>query len=398
MSLWLTMAAQAGGLAVSAGGTVAPGLMEHPGVAVRLGPVFSEALQLELEGGIYPGGDLLSRGNLQITSKRTSRIRPTFSSGGGLLISDTIAPLAHLGPGLTVGLSEHLALHADARYLLKLGAGTIAEQSAGELTVGLTWRRMRVPSPEPATELEIAVTPKASLVAHPEHARVWIPPPESAWLAVADFGRVGLRIEPGVRLRVAADGYLPTEITYAPGMSVVLVEAPAQGTLVIVGSLDDTLMLNNRPLEVDSDGVAVISTEVGRVLLTVSGGGRELEYRPMISNGHVTWLRIPPPVPALITFDLDSSTVSGDDIVRLRRLSAGLGDYHLTLQGAHSPEGGGEHNLELAQQRAVAVATILRSAGVPEERIHFREPAIPHPDIPLHKQRYVMIEAIGAAP
>ena len=398
MILLLTMAAQAGGLVTSAGGAATLGSQEGPGLEVRFGRVFSETLQVELEGGVYPGGVLLSRGNLQITSARASVVRPTFGGGGGLLISDTIVPLAHIGPGLTVGLSERLALHADARYLLKLGAGTMAEQSAGELTVGLTWRWLRAEPPELVPAAEVAVTPVVSLRVQPPHARVWMPPPENAWLSVSDFERVGLRVEPGVRLRVAADGYLPTEITYEPDMSVVLVEAPAQGTLVVVSSLGDTLMLNNHALSVDADGVAVISTEAGRVHLTVSGGGREVEYRPMISNGHVTWLRVRPPTPTRITFELDSSTVSEEDIVRLQGLAAGLGDYSLILQGAHSPEGAGEHNLELAQQRAESVASILLSAGVPEERLQYQEPADTHTDVPLHKQRYVMIEPTGATP
>ena len=83
MILLLTMAAQAGGLAVSVGGAATLGLLEHPGVEVRLGPVFSETFLAELEGGIYPGGVSLARGNVQLTSARASVVRPTFGGGGG---------------------------------------------------------------------------------------------------------------------------------------------------------------------------------------------------------------------------------------------------------------------------------------------------------------------------
>lgn len=158
------------------------------------------------------------------------------------------------------------------------------------------------------------------------------------------------------------------------------------------------MRLGKRKVSVDEDGVAVISAEIGRVQLSVSGGGRELNYRTMVSNGHATWLRVTPPIPTQITFGSNSSIVLAEDVAGLRDLARELGDYHLTLQGAYSPEGAVEHNLQLAQQRAESVAEILRGEGVPEERLHFLDPAVPHEDDPLHKQRYVLVEPTGAAP
>jgi hypothetical protein len=399
MILLLFSLAQAAGVTVGAGGAAGLGAAPLVGAELRVGPVLSETLQAELEGAVFPGGVLQPRLNLQVTGARQTRLRPTVSGGGGVRIGDELTALVHVGPGLSLDLSEHLYLHSDARYLLLLGPERIVERSGAELTLGLSWRWQKAAPEVVAVEpTPPEAEPLAELTVSPPDARIWLPHPECAWLSVSDFERVGLRIEPGLTLRVSADGYLPREITYSPGMSIELERAPAQGTLIVVGTPGDTVTIGERLVSVEEDGVAVISASVGRVALSVLGGGRQVEHQAMISNGHVTWLRVIPPVPLEVTFEMGSSALLPEDITRLQEIVPMLGSYSLTIEGAYSPEGRLEHNIWLANQRTQAVAEILIRAGVPEDRLLLLPPVSPTEDDPHHKQRYVMIVPIGVAP
>ena len=53
-----------------------------------------------------------------------------------------------------------------------------------------------------------------------------------------------------------------------------------------------------------------------------------------------------------------------------------LGDWRFRVEGSASPEGDRDHNLELANQRAVAVRQLLLGAGLSPEQVELGPPVV----------------------
>jgi K(+)-stimulated pyrophosphate-energized sodium pump len=85
------------------------------------------------------------------------------------------------------------------------------------------------------------------------------------------------------------------------------------------------------------------------------------------------------PEKVVLFFETAESALPGDTPVQAAKLVAwvmGAPDRKVSISGFHDSTGDAAQNAELAKNRAVAVADVLKSAGVPEDRLVLQKPAL----------------------
>lgn len=235
-----------------------------------------------------------------------------------------------------------------------------------------------------------------------------------AWGGAVDLA-IGLRTRPdrrtrstrggdlGTPLQVFAPGYLPATVIADPEdpPEIPLVEAPAQGTLLLVTWPGDRVTVQDRPLADPAtarDGVVQATLPEGPATVRVEGGGRSANLETAIVSGHATWLRAPTPPPVRILFPLRSATLPPDVAATLEPLVDLRGDWRYEIIGSASAEGDAALNLSLARMRAQGVLEWLLARQVPPEVLSPRILEVPEADLPPEMQRACVLVPLPASP
>jgi K(+)-stimulated pyrophosphate-energized sodium pump len=85
------------------------------------------------------------------------------------------------------------------------------------------------------------------------------------------------------------------------------------------------------------------------------------------------------PEKVVLFFETAESALPGDTSAQVAKLAAwvmGAPERKVSISGFHDSTGDAAQNAELAKNRAVAVADVLKSAGVPEDRLVLQKPAL----------------------
>jgi K(+)-stimulated pyrophosphate-energized sodium pump len=85
------------------------------------------------------------------------------------------------------------------------------------------------------------------------------------------------------------------------------------------------------------------------------------------------------PEKVVLFFDTAESALPGDTPAQVAKLAAWVmaaPERKVSISGFHDSTGDAVQNAELAKNRAVAVAEVLKSAGVPEDRLVLQKPAL----------------------
>lgn len=334
------------------------------------------ALELRPELRWFPLPPRSDRGDLSVTA------------GAGLVVRDAAGLGGALGLAWDAPGSGGFAPRVGARVLVGPG-----EARATQLTIGVTRRRPApVPMPEvvdeppppveeppPEPPAEPAALPPLSI--EPDDAMVWVPHPWCTWLTTADLEDLRAELGPDAPLAVYAAGRMPARVRNGDGGAVVLPEAPAQGSLVVVARPGDVVTTGELRQTVGGDGVLVITAAQGALQVEVEGGGRSTSLRAFVEAQQAVYRRVADPEPVGVRFPVGRSALSagGRDVVA--DLAAHLGEWRVRVEGLASPEGDREANLALAEARAAAVAAELEAAGVAAGRIDLQPPVVAPDDV-----------------
>jgi len=320
-------------------------------------------------------------------------------------------PLLNVGPAVLVPIARRFSVRTDLRYALDLGGdqytlinGTEISDiySDWEWTLGLMFHPGPPKEPEPVPivepEPEPEGEPEDSLSVDPSDAMVWIPHPICQWVP-ADSSDAALA-EAETALRVTAPGYLPSEVKLNGPTSVALEPAPEQGSVVVIATPGDAVLLGEQVLSLGADGTAVINAPIGPLTLDVTGGGRAETRDLVVASGYGVWVRFSTPEDVELLFPMGVSALSPEGLDAVATLGELSGDSTFEIQGSYSPEGDQEANRALAEARARAAGQALIDAGVPEERVIY-VPSDDHDEDDEQKAeslRSVRIHPSGAKP
>jgi outer membrane protein OmpA-like peptidoglycan-associated protein len=85
------------------------------------------------------------------------------------------------------------------------------------------------------------------------------------------------------------------------------------------------------------------------------------------------------PDKVVLFFETAESALPGDTPAQVAKLVTwvmGAPERRVSISGFHDSTADAAQNAELARNRAVAVAEVLKSAGVPEDRVVLQKPAL----------------------
>ncbi len=232
--------------------------------------------------------------------------------------------------------------------------------------------------PSPETPAELA-RPESTfwqqLPDEDDATRIWVPHPVCAWVRPSETALLE-GLAPDQPLRVESPGYLPVTLTAGTTGELALAPAPRQGSLVLKASPGDHVRVSGQTVLLNDRGLAVVTLAEGDERVVVIGGGRVERHDLGIFDGHGIWVRAGEPSARRIAFATGRSDLGPRARSDLADLVDTRGDWRLSVQGSHSPEGDAVANVALAEARADAVIAALIAAGVPPERV-VRLPASP---------------------
>jgi outer membrane protein OmpA-like peptidoglycan-associated protein len=208
----------------------------------------------------------------------------------------------------------------------------------------------------------------------PEDASIWIPHPHCIHAPASGDPEAWATLEPAQRVVVSAPGHLPAFVEARELDDLALAVAPPQGTLVVVASPGDLVLVDRVQVSLGPDGVGVVAVPEGSVEVEVQGGGRLRRGEVAVAQGHATWLRPEPAQQLRLLFPVGSTALDSGQVNRLALLATLRADYSYVLRGQASPEGDQADNLALARARAAVVQQALRDAGVPPSKLVVQEP------------------------
>lgn len=298
------------------------------------------------------------------------------------------ADSATLMAGITHEWDRGEALPIRVGVHAMIGGTRAAPQAGLHLTVGLTdHAQQRAPVAPPPSE----ATPWSF---DPGDTRIWVPHPVCDWLTPQEFAAAAPSLPPDVVARAYATGHLPTPLPRASG-AVVLLDAPAQGSVVLAVAIGDRVTMSGVTLPPEEDGVYVTNVPVGRYEIDVLGGGRRLTRSLEVVGGEASWLAVGPPEAQRVYFDVGSAMLRPATLATLDAWVALAGDNPLTVSGGASPEGKDDENRALAAARALAVYDALIARGIPTDHLRLG-PVLPQdPETDPQAQRVVILTPGG---
>ena len=326
------------------GGEVDVGRRAFAALSGELGPAGEDAFAAVRLGGGYR---LTPDWALTLAAGPTLRYRANAAS---LLL------------GVTHEWDRGRALPLRVGVHAMLGGTAAAPQAGLHVTVGLTdHAQPRPPVAPPVVE----ATPWSF---DPDETRIWVPHPVCDWLTPEEFAAAAPSLPPDVVARAYATGHLPTAVPRTSG-AVVLLDAPAQGSVILAASPGDRVSVSGVALPADNDGVYVTNVPVGSYEVEVVGGGRRLVRTLEVTGGEASWLTVPPPSEQRVFFDVASAALRPTTLTALDAWVALAGDATLTVSGGASPEGKDDENRALAAARSLAVYDALIARGVPADHV-----------------------------
>jgi hypothetical protein len=362
-------------------------------LAIGVASAWERALAVEVEarGGFTTAGPLVAarvdaRWWLADPADGALGVRV---GGGPLLDERGVGALGLAGVSLSVPTSTGPWVRVDADVDLDLHG-----VDAVRLGVRLAPRRRPEPPP-PVVEATPAPAGPASIT--PPDALVWVPHPVCAWATAAEAGALLATIGVAGPLEVRAPGYLPARLDALAG-PVALERAPEQGALLVVAAPGDVIRWRDASFEAAADGVAQLSLSPGPVALSIVGNGRSTQVEAYVGDGHVTWVRVPPPPPLELRFAVGADGLDPEELERLRGFAALAGGGRFRVVGQASPEGDPLRNHDLADRRAMGARDALVAAGVPADTIEVL-PSLPsRPDLDASVQRRVVVSPVTTSP
>jgi hypothetical protein len=225
-------------------------------------------------------------------------------------------PGGHFRPGLTAGISAQGASSTDpevaapTRVVPHWGLSAAAKVQRTWLrfdarhsldtsdprhpahhvvtTLGLEW----LPAPaEPDPVVEVpppppAPTPAPTFTVSPA-GQVWVSHPLCAWVSAADApALIATAPHP---VTVVAPGYRPVVIDPASPRDLVLEPAAHGGAVVVAAAPGDHVFVDDTPVPVGPDGVALVNTPNALVAVRIEGGGRQVDVELAPADGWGVW-------------------------------------------------------------------------------------------------------------
>ncbi len=287
--------------------------------------------------GLAPGLRLF------LTPRSKYKVAPSLAVRGG----------TDLGPDrvdVLVGGDVALDIFVDEakHWAVRLEAGALTRNLplvAGRGGIAVVWSPPKKAPPPPQT---------------PDG--VWWPYPHCAWID-GDEAHAWLEDRDRARGLSAAGATGSAVVQDGEG------EQEGQGSLFVAGFPGDLVTIDDATSRTAPDGVAAWVAKDGVVNLVVTGGGRRVERSATLAQGYATWVRVPPPKPVVIGFDLGSAVVRPEVRDQLLLMAQTTGAWRWELHGSYSPEGADEKNAALADERARAVAAVLVAAGLPIDAV-----------------------------
>ncbi|MCO4743691.1 MAG: OmpA family protein [Proteobacteria bacterium] len=350
---------------VSAGGSV--GVRVHPRVRI----------DLRGDAGLLPqyGAGVLLRPEIRYspTEPRADWGRFDLVGGlGGRATTTGLGEVGFLGGALQVPFpgSRSWDLRVEGGYLFDhtgLGAATLSLGPVFDV-------RRRAPEvlPEPEPEPVIAVVPDpppgSSIVTDLTDVEVWFPHPICRWMPLDQANEL-LATMDEADVQAVAPGHRSAWLNVRGATPLELQAVSKVGSLVVVTALGDQVEFNGHTVSVNEDGVLLLATEPGSVVVDIVGNGRRQSLDLIVAPEMTTWARASEPQTLHVTFPADSAVLSSRGRQRIREIAEAIGDARFKVEGSYSPEGNEEENRALAADRARAGQQALIEAGVPEERV-----------------------------
>ncbi|TNE91705.1 MAG: hypothetical protein EP330_04425 [Deltaproteobacteria bacterium] len=333
---------------------------------------------LRIDGGLFPdfGPGFTARPELRFTVSDPSAVWGRFDLVGGLgpRIAGGVGELGFAGIALDVPGPRPLDLRVEGGYLFDrngLGAAVLAIGPVFDVR-----RKQPEPEPEPIPEpeppapvvAEVPDTEPDGIVTDLEGVEVWLPHPVCRWMPLDEANKL-LQELGGGEVQVAAPGHRSRWLTVDGQTPLSLMPLAKIGSLVVVTAVGDRVELDGAPVAVNEDGVLMLSTKPGLVVLEVVGNGRRETLELPVAAEVTTWARARSPQTLHVTFPADSAVLSTRGLREIEAIAKARGDARFTVEGSFSPEGDLVRNRALAADRARAGVAALVAAGVPEDQI-----------------------------
>ncbi|TVQ88749.1 MAG: hypothetical protein EA397_16260 [Deltaproteobacteria bacterium] len=386
MILWLALTAWADptvDVMVGRSVTVAQDLGSGPLMSAGLGVRAWTHLGLEgridaklISGG---GGHLQAMPALRLhlldPETRREAWRPSLMVGGGGSLGEELNPVVLFGVDVDAptGWPHHM----------RFGAATWTDLTGGwtiGLRVGLVGRPGRSrhePMVPPSTEPPPSPTATSG--------KPWWDPETCTWTDEAP--KEGWHPEQGISL---PGGSAPRAVHQGVPSS----SRRGQGWVIVAGSPAHRVVVGEQVHDIGEDGVARLRAAEGPLVVEVKGGGQRQRFEVQIMDGYALWLRASPPPEVRVLFEGGSSQVRPEDRILVQELARNRGSYRLRIAGSYSPDGGMELNLQLAAERAEAIAELLRTAGLRESDYDLVPPRPPDPSQSAAQQRAVFVQPV----
>jgi hypothetical protein len=329
-----------------------------------------ERLDLELAADAAFGSDAIGfvRPQLRVLPWGPQAVAPHLVLGGGV----QFAPTGD-GGALSAGLGIDLQRTAWRPRVQVMAVGFPGEDLRGLLTIGLAHRRIPSPYPTPVDRPRF----DAAMVWVPGPVCQWLPSDEAseAFVAVdADATQVSTVPRPSDGPRGAGEG-----------------DVGPMGDLVVAASPGDRVTVDERALDVATDGIAWASVPEGPATIRVVGGGRREVLEVAVSANATLWVGPSAPEPVELRFELGSAELEGPSATRLDAFADTLGDWHVQVWGSYSLEGDLVANQALAMQRAESARERLVLAGVPSDQVRVLPARRPETELAPEAQRVAVL-------
>lgn len=260
-------------------------------------------------------------------------------------------------------------------------------------TLGLEW----LPAPaEPDPVVEVpppppAPTPAPTFTVSPA-GQVWVSHPLCAWVSAADApALIATAPHP---VTVVAPGYRPVVIDPASPRDLVLEPAAHGGAVVVAAAPGDHVFVDDTPVPVGPDGVALVNTPNALVAVRIEGGGRQVDVELAPADGWGVWYRASATPVVEVRFPQGSATPGPEVQAIVSQLVGLAADRRYRLQGSYSPEGDEVANQRLAVRRAEAVRDLLVARGLDPARLELL-PVSPLPSDDPAASRVVVVSSTG---
>jgi len=339
------------------------------GVGLNVGYV-----DLELAGDVAFGPDTIGfvRPQLRILPFGPQAVAPHVILGGGVLF----APAGDDG-ALAAGLGVDLQRSPWRPRLQLMAVGVPTGEVRGLLTLGVGHRPAPAAAPIPIDRPRF------------DAAMVWVPGPVCQWLPPDE----------------ASDAFTGIDADAANVSTVALPAGPASGDtggdarpmgdLVVAAAPGDRVSVDERALDVASDGIAWAHVPEGPSTVRIVGGGRKEVLDVAVSANATLWVAPADPTAVELRFQLGSAELEGPSALALDTFADALGDWHVQIWGSYSTEGDQAVNEALATRRAESAKGRLLVAGVPEAQIEVLPARRPASELAPEQQRVAMLSPVA---